>query len=47
MARVKIYSTGACPLFKKAKQLLQKWHIPFDEVRVDVPPRQNSCHCFL
>lgn len=36
MARVKIYSTGICPLCKKAKQLLQKWNIPFDEVRVDV-----------
>ena len=36
MARVKIYSTGVCPLCKKAKELLQKWSIPFDEVRVDV-----------
>ena len=36
MARVKIYSTGVCPLCKQAKQLLQKWAIPFDEVRVDI-----------
>ncbi len=36
MARVKIYSTGVCPLCKRAKELLQKWSIPFDEVRVDV-----------
>jgi glutaredoxin 3 len=36
MARVKIYSTGTCPLCKQAKSLLQKWNIPFDEVRVDV-----------
>ena len=35
MARIKIYSTGTCPLCKKAKLLLQKWNIPFDEVRVD------------
>lgn len=36
MARVKVYSTGSCPYCTKAKQLLQKWKIPFDEVRVDV-----------
>ena len=36
MARVKVYSTDACPYCTKAKQLLQKWNIPFNEVRVDV-----------
>ncbi len=36
MARVKVYSTGVCPLCQKAKHLLTKWNIPFDEVRVDV-----------
>ena len=36
MARVKIYSTGTCPLCKQAKLLLQKWCIPFDEARVDL-----------
>ena len=36
MARMKIYSTGTCPLCQKAKQLLQKWRIPFNEARVDV-----------
>jgi glutaredoxin 3 len=35
MARVKIYSTGACPLCQKAKALLQKWNVPFEEVRID------------
>ena len=35
MARVKIYSTGTCPFCDKAKALLKKWHIPFDEVRID------------
>ncbi len=35
MARVKIYSTGRCPMCDKAKKLLSKWHIPFQEVRVD------------
>jgi len=36
MARVTVYSTGICPICQKAKQLLQKWGIPFDEVRVDI-----------
>ena len=35
MARVRIYSTGRCPMCDKAKKLLSKWHIPFQEVRVD------------
>ena len=35
MTRVKIYSTGTCPYCTKAKLLLQKWNIPFDEVRID------------
>ena len=35
MARVKIYSTGRCPMCDKAKKLLSKWRIPFQEVRVD------------
>ncbi|MFQ5645032.1 MAG: glutaredoxin domain-containing protein [Thiogranum sp.] len=35
MARVKIYSTGRCPMCDKAKKLLGKWRIPFQEVRVD------------
>jgi glutaredoxin 3 len=35
MARVKIYSTATCPICEKAKSLLTKWHIPYDELRVD------------
>ena len=35
MARVKVYSTGRCPMCDKAKKLLAKWRIPFQEVRVD------------
>lgn len=35
MARVKIYSTGICPICDKTKTLLSKWGIPYDEVRVD------------
>lgn len=36
MARVKIYSTGICPICDNTKNLLRKWKIPFDEVRVDL-----------
>lgn len=35
MARVKIYSTATCPICDKAKLLLTKWSIPYEEVRVD------------
>ncbi len=38
MARVKVYSTGVCPICQKAKTLLEKWGIPFDEVRIDLSP---------
>lgn len=36
MARVKLYTTGICPICEKTKTLLQKWRIPYDEVRVDL-----------
>ncbi len=35
MAQVKIYSTGTCPICEKAKSLLTKWQIPYEEARVD------------
>lgn len=35
MARVKIYSTGICPICDNTKNLLKKWRIPYDEARVD------------
>jgi len=35
MARLKVYSTGICPICDKTKSLLKKWGIQFDEVRVD------------
>ena len=36
MARVKVYSTGICPVCENTKQLLRRWNIPFDEIRLDV-----------
>lgn len=36
MARVTIYSTATCPICDKTKTLLSKWHIPYQEVRVDL-----------
>jgi glutaredoxin 3 len=35
MARVKIFSTGTCPICENTKNLLTKWKIPYDEIRVD------------
>lgn len=35
MSRVKIYSTGICPICDKTKQCLSKWGIDFEEYRVD------------
>ena len=35
MARVKVYSTGTCPICDKAKNLLTKWNIPYEELRID------------
>jgi glutaredoxin 3 len=36
MARIKIYSTGTCPICDKTKTLLKKWGIDYDEARIDL-----------
>ena len=36
MARLKVFSTGTCPICEKTKHLLKKWGIPYLEVRVDL-----------
>jgi glutaredoxin 3 len=36
VVRVKVYSTGVCPICDKTKMLLKKWAIPFEEIRVDL-----------
>ena len=35
MSRVTVYSTGTCPICEKSKNLLQKWSIPYQEIRLD------------
>jgi len=35
MARVKVFSTGICPMCNRTKTLLTKWGIPYEEARVD------------
>ena len=35
MALVKVFSTASCPFCVKAKQLLTKWNIPYDEGMID------------
>jgi len=42
MARVKIYSTGSCPFCDKAKQLLNKWNISYEELRIDADPAARN-----
>lgn len=37
-ARVVVYGTGICPYCVRAKGLLIKLGIPFDEVRIDLDP---------
>lgn len=36
MSKVKIYSTGTCPMCSRAKGLMDKWNIEYEEVRVDM-----------
>jgi len=36
MNRVKVYSTGTCPICVKTKSLLEKWGVGYDEVRIDL-----------
>ena len=40
MARVKIYSTGTCPICEQTKKLLTKWNIDYDEARIDLDREQ-------
>jgi glutaredoxin 3 len=35
MSRVTVYSTANCPFCSRAKAMLEKWGIAFDEVRID------------
>jgi len=36
MNRIKIYSTGVCPICEQTKKLLKKWNIDYDEARIDL-----------
>ena len=36
MPRVKVYSTGICPICEKTKNLLTKWNIRYEEARIDL-----------
>lgn len=41
MARLTIYSTGTCPICDQTKSLLQKWTIPYDEIRLDLEQSEH------
>lgn len=38
MAKVEIYSTGACPYCVRARHLLERKGMPYTEYRVDLKP---------
>lgn len=38
MSRVTVYSTASCPICVRAKTMLDKWKIAFDEIRIDDNP---------
>ena len=40
MARLKIYSTGVCPICEQTKKLLTKWNIEYDEARIGLDREQ-------
>ena len=40
MSRLKIYSTGVCPICEQTKKLLKKWNISYDEARIDLNREQ-------
>jgi glutaredoxin 3 len=41
MPRLTIYSTGSCPVCEQTKKLLQKWRIPYHEIRLDLEPSEH------
>ena len=41
MARVTVYSTGTCPICEQTKTLLNKWTIPYQEIRLDLEPGEH------
>lgn len=41
MSRLTVYSTGTCPICEQSKKLLQKWSIPYSEIRLDQDPSEH------
>jgi len=41
MSRLTVYSTGTCSICEQSKKLLQKWEIPYKEIRLDQDPSQH------
>ena len=35
VARVTVYSTASCSFCERTKFMLEKWEIPYDEIRID------------
>ena len=45
MSRVTVYSTAHCAFCSRAKAMLEKWEIDYDEVRIDGD--QNAMNEFI
>ena len=42
MARVTVYSTATCPICERAKTMLSKWQIDYQEVAIDTDANAQS-----
>lgn len=42
MPEVIVYGTGICPYCTRARALLQKKDVPFEEIRVDMEPERRE-----
>lgn len=42
MQEVVIYSTGGCPYCVRARALLEKKAVPYEEIRVDMQPERRG-----
>lgn len=42
MPEVVVYGTGICPYCTRARALLQKKDVPFEEIRVDMQPERRE-----
>lgn len=42
MVKIEMYSTATCPYCVRARRLLNKKGVPFEEIRIDLDPSQEA-----